>query len=191
MNQDAGLVGMGVGTASTRYYCLGLATNRVVLYRWAGGNTLLFSDPVTVRQTNIVLCFALTRHNSQAIVTIRVEDRTAPGTVLYQTNYRDLAPVLSGNSVGLVVEPKPALPASDASAAFDNFTKRTYDVARVGVERALRLSWPDTGMNFTLERASSLEGPWLPVQSSEVPGMHYFTVPTSATKEFYQLQQAP
>ena len=41
----------------------------------------------------------------------------------------------------------PKLQASDASAAFDNFTKRTYEVPRVGVERALRLSWADTGMN--------------------------------------------
>ena len=76
-------------------------------------------------------------------------------------------------------------------ATFDNLELRTYEVSQIGYERALRLFWPDTGMNFLVEGASSPEGPWLPVQSSEIPGMHYFTIPMGAQQEFFQLQQAP
>lgn len=93
--------------------------------------------------------------------------------------------------MGLVVEPKPELRVSDASAAFDNFTRRTYDVPAIHVERVLRLYWPDTGLIFIPEWAPSLEGPWLPVQGSEFPGMRYLDVPTSGTQGFYKLRLAP
>ncbi|MHB9007047.1 MAG: hypothetical protein ACYDC1_08945 [Limisphaerales bacterium] len=123
MNQDASYLGFGAGTGQTRFYQLQLASDSVSLYRWTatGGNVLLFSDPAIVRQTNIVLCFALTRHQSQAVVTIRVADRTVPGTVLYERNYLDVSPFLSGNNAALGVAPKPELQASDASASYDNF----------------------------------------------------------------------
>ena len=193
MNQDAGYVGLGAGTSQTRFYQLQLASDSVSLYRWTatGGNVLLFSDPAIVRQTNIVLCFALTRHQSQAVVTIRVEDRTAPGTVLYEKNYLDVSPFLSGNNAVLGVAPNWELQASDASASFDNFGRRAYEVPPVGIERTVRLSWPSTGMNFAVEAAPTVQGPWLPVQDPVLPGLEQKAVPANDLMMFFRLQQAP
>jgi hypothetical protein len=193
MNQDASTVGIGVGTSSTRYYQVQLARDSLLLYRWtaAGGPELLLSDPVSVRQTNIVLCFALTRRQSQAVVTIRVLDRAAPGAVLYQTTYLDLAPYLEGNSMALGVVPNSALSHPDVSATFDNFKLLTYEVPQVAYERALRFSWPATGQNFGVEGAPTVQGPWLPLQDPVLPGLERMSVPQNDSMKFFRLKQVP
>jgi hypothetical protein len=78
-----------------------------------------------------------------------------------------------------------------AFATFDNLEFRTYEVPQVSCERTLRLSWHDTGMNFVVEGASDPNGPWTPVQSPEIPGVRYLTVPTSAPHQFFRAEQAP
>ena len=82
------------------------------------------------------------------------------------------------------------LPAAEAT--FDNFELRTYEVPQVGIERAVRLTWPaPTGMNYAVEGGPTVQGPWLPVQESAMPGMKQMTVPASVLMQFFRLRQAP
>lgn len=46
-------------------------------------------------------------------------------------------------------------------------------------------------MNFGVEAAPSVNGPWLPVQDSMPPGFQQMTVPQSGPMQFFHLRQAP
>jgi hypothetical protein len=191
MNQDASGLGLGVGTASQRFYVFKFLGDSVSLDRWAGSTATLFRDSVTLRQTNVVLSFALTRRQSKAVVTIRVLDKGAQDAILYQKIFPDNTPYLSGNNAVLAVVPKPGLPSSVVTATFDNFEQLTYEVPQVAIERAARLTWPDTGMNFDIEVAPTVQGPWLPFEDSVPPGMQQLTVPSAKSAEFFRLRLAP
>lgn len=175
----------------------------------------------SIKDANIVLSLALTpvgnnvflagkvldKNNGTAIAQVLATDTPASDPTLSAS---ELAAVTGGRiwSGGIVTDSiGPPFTSGDAPlislhqesdfapvtafATFDNLQLRTYELPQVGYERALRVFWPDTGANFGLERAPSLNGPWMPVQNSEIPGMRYLTVPTSAPQEFFQLHQAP
>jgi len=76
-------------------------------------------------------------------------------------------------------------------ATFDNLELRTSEIPPVSVERAVRLTWPATGMNYAVEAASSVQGPYLPFQDLATPGVNQLTVPVSDLMRFFRLQQAP
>lgn len=78
-----------------------------------------------------------------------------------------------------------------AEATFDNLELRTHEVPQVGIERAVRLIWPATGLNYAVEGAPTVQGPWLPVQESDIPGVQTMTLPLSGPAQFFRLQQAP
>ncbi|HEV2209728.1 MAG TPA: hypothetical protein VG167_13195 [Verrucomicrobiae bacterium] len=194
MNQDAAGVGLGVGTSNTRYYMLGLARQSINLYRFTANNGRfepLLNDPVTVKQTGIVLSFALTRRQSQASITVRVIDGAAPNDVLYQTNLLDSAPYLDGDNVVLAVAPDPELPSSNAAVTFDNLVRRVYEIPSVAIQRAVRLQWPATGTSYVVEGARYVEGPYLPVQDSNSPGFEQRIFPQDHLMEYFRLRQAP
>jgi hypothetical protein len=138
-----------------------------------------------------VLSLAQTRRQSKAVVTIRLLDKGAQDAVLYQTNFLDNTPYLSGDAVALAVVPKPGLPSSVITATFDNFEHGTYEVPQVAIERAARVTWPDTGMNFAVEAAPTVQGPWLPVNDQLPPGMQQMTAPANGSMMFWRLIQAP
>jgi hypothetical protein len=138
-----------------------------------------------------VLSLAQTRRQSKAVVTIRLLDKGAQDAVLYQTNFLDNAPYLSGNNVALAVVPKPGLPSSVITATFDNFEQGTYEVPQVAIERAVRITWPDTGMNFAVEAAPTVQGPWLPVNDQLPPGVQQMTAPANEVMKVVRLRQAP
>jgi len=191
MNQDASVVGLAVGSSSERFYVLKLLSDSVSLERWSAGTATLFRDSVTLQRTNVVLSFALTRRQSKAVVTIRVLDKGAQDALLYQKSVLDNTPYLSGDLVALAVAPKPQLASSVITATFDNFEQRTYEVPQVAIERAVRITWPDTGMNFAVEAASTVQGTYLPVNDQLPPGMKQMTFPANGSSMFYQLIQAP
>jgi hypothetical protein len=81
------------------------------------------------------------------------------------------------------------LPAAEVT--FDRFEMRTFEVPQIAIERAVQLSWPATGMNFAVEGAPTLQGPWLPLNNTSLPGMQQITVPVNKSAEFFRLQQVP
>ena len=62
---------------------------------------------------------------------------------------------------------------------------------QISVEPTVRLSWPGTGMNFGVEAAPTVNGPWLPVQDSVPPCFEQMTLPQSAPMQFFRLVRAP
>jgi hypothetical protein len=78
-----------------------------------------------------------------------------------------------------------------AEATFDNIEFRTYEVPQVALERAVRFTWPDTGMSYLFEAAPTVLGPWLPFQDSVLPGMQQMTAPANDIMKFFRLRQAP
>ena len=100
---------------------------------------------------------------------------------------------MSGNLIGLDIwqynydGQRPA-----AEATFDNLELRTSEVPGVSIERAVRLRWPaSVTLNYAVEGAPTLQGPWMPVQETTLPGMNQMTVPTSELMQFFRARQAP
>jgi hypothetical protein len=190
------------------------------------GSTLVIGTAVreTTTDNNVELVFAVTPVGSNVLLTGKVLDNN--GAVLGQVSWMDtpgkdasltasqvtnliggplwrdvgpdaaLTPWKSGNSVFLAVFQNSDGTALSSQATYDNIELRTREVPQVAVERALLVSWPDTGVNFSLERTSNLNSnidacAWLPVQNLESPGLRYVTVPMGATQEFFRLQEAP
>lgn len=182
--------------------------------------TFLSVDRLATRNINEVLVLALTPDGPNVILTARVLDKGNGGAVLYERGIVDTpasdpsldsaqiaaitgmtfptpvpdpsgAPWTSGNSpwIGVFQYTDGTLPAAEAT--FDNFELRTYEIPQVGIERAVQLAWPATGMNYAVEGGPTVQGPWLPVQESARPGMQQMTVPANGLMQFFRLRQAP
>jgi hypothetical protein len=77
-------------------------------------------------------------------------------------------------------------------AIFDNFVLRLHEVPPLGIAPAVQLSWPGpAGVNFAVEAAPTVLGPWLPVPALPMPCMQNSTVPLSQPAQFFRLRQAP
>jgi hypothetical protein len=100
-------------------------------------------------------------------------------------------PFTSGSTPLILVYQESDVAPVTAWATFDNLELRTYEVPQVAIERAARLTWPDTGMNFAVEAAPTVQGPWLPVQDPVLPGLEQKAVPANDLMKFFRLQQAP
>ena len=182
--------------------------------------SMLACEKVALRNTNVVLALALTRVNPNLVITIRVLDKADPNTVLYQHSVVDspsadptlttaqfqaltgmrwldldpdgkAAPYTSfGVVLGVFQYTDGEQPAP--TAIFDNLELRTSEVPGIGIERAVRLAWPASAtINYAVEGAPTVQGPWLPVQELPMPGMQQVTVPTSEAAKFFRLRQAP
>ena len=191
------------------------------LWKWAGSGFAIFAcDEITVRNTNVILTLALTRVHPNLVITASVLDKANPNTVLYQRRVMDtpnadptLSPGQFEDSTGMsLVDVQPdytgtpftsflavlgVFQCTDGAqpaprAVFDNFELRTSEIAPIGIERAVRLSWPvSAAINYAVEAAPTVLGPWLPVQELEMPGLQKLTVPLSQQAEFFRLRQAP
>ena len=185
-----------------------------------GGSSIFACDKAAIRNTNVVLALALTRVQPNLVITARVLDKADPNTVLWQStvvdtpgvdptlnaaqfqaltgmNWRDLSPDAAGapfTSFGALLGvfqyndgTKPAF-----LATFDNLELRTSEVPGIGIERAVRLSWPASAtLNYAVEGAPTLQGPWLPVQDTTVPGVSQMTTPAGGSMQVFRLRQSP
>ncbi len=79
----------------------------------------------------------------------------------------------------------------EALAVFDNVELGTYDLPRISIQPAVRLSWPATAMNFAVESAPAADGPWLPAQDPLPPGFQQMNLPQNYLMQFFRLRQAP
>ena len=46
-------------------------------------------------------------------------------------------------------------------------------------------------MNFGVEGAPTVQGPWLPVQEPAIPGVQTLNLPANDIMKFFRLRQAP
>ncbi len=79
----------------------------------------------------------------------------------------------------------------ELAVTYDNLELRTSEIPPVRVERAVRLSWPTSSINSSVEAAPTPRGPWLPVLDPAKPGMQQMTVLADSAAQFYRLIQAP
>jgi hypothetical protein len=180
---------------------------------------MFFYEKAQVPDTNVVLSMALTKAKTSVWVTARVCDKANPETVLYERSVVDTPGIdpsltsaelqdLSGMSLTLSPDITGAPFTGGAAligvfqynhdgqqpaavATFDNFEIRKYEVPSVGIARAVRLTWPATGMNYSVEAAPTVLGPYAPVQELSLPGMQQMTLPASEPAQFFRLIQSP
>ncbi len=192
----------------------------VELAKWTGvGAAVFFFDHQTIKNTNVVLSLALTRTDPNLVLTARVLDKDNQEAVLYQrtvvdtpqadptlTSTQFLAlsgmalnivpdvigrPVTDGDRVWLAAWQYTDGNQPEAAVSYDNLETRTTEVPSTGIERAVRLNWPTTGLNYAAQWAPTPQGPWQPVPDQTIPGMNQMTVPASTAMQFFRLIQAP
>jgi len=185
------------------------------------GNACFLVDKVTTKTTDVVLVLALTPVGQNVVVTAKVLDKAdgavlhqssvvdtpASDPALTRDEVAQLtggillddlrsdpsgAPWTSGVAFLLGVFQNTDGTLSAAEATFDNFELRTYEVPPVGIERTVQLTWPaPAGMNYAVEGAPTVQGPWLPIDDVATPGLKQMTVPANDIMKFFRLQQAP
>jgi len=182
--------------------------------------TMFSYEKAQVPDTNVVLALALTRVNTNVVVTVRALDKGNPPTVLYEHSVVDTpnadpaltsvellslsgmelalspdlrgAPFTSGGGIIGVFQYNYDGQQPAAVATFDNLELRKYEVPPLGIGRAVRLTWPaPASVNWAVEGAPTVQGPWLPASELEMPGMKQMTVPAVGLNQFFRLRQAP
>jgi len=85
-----------------------------------------------------------------------------------------------------------AVPPPEMEITYDNLELRISEIPTVSMERAVRLSWPASAtIDYAVEGAPTVQGPWLPVRDLATPGMEQMTVPANSAAEFFRVVQAP
>ena len=221
LGQTAAGAGLALYHTSSQAYYLGVGRNSIEILKEEGlGMAHLRVAQASIKDTNIVLSLALTPVGGNVVVTGKVLDKN-DGAVIAQVVATDTpasdptlsasevaqltggrtwqdcvpdpsgAPYTSGIAPLIVVTQDSDVAPLTAMATFDNLELRTYEVPPVGIQRAVQLTWPASGMNFAVEGAPSVQGPWLPVQNVEMPGMQQMTAPANDIMKFFRLRQAP
>lgn len=81
---------------------------------------------------------------------------------------------------------------SPAEATFDNFELRTSEVPQVAVERAVRLTWPESALGtFGVEGAPTALGPFRLLQTPTWPGLQQLTFPATGDGQYFRLREMP
>jgi hypothetical protein len=102
------------------------------------------------------------------------------------------APILSGSGGGVSVSLFPDDHQPPVCATWDNFALQMQEVPPIAIGRSVRLTWPaPAGVNYGVEAAPTVQGPWLPVQELEMPGLQKLDVPQTKQAEFFRLRQTP
>ncbi len=185
-----------------------------------GAWAILSCEKATVGGTNLVLALALTRVQTNLVITARVVGNHGQGDVLFQRSVVDTpladpsltwaqfeavtgirlgwskdqkgTPVFAGDRVGLEIFQNNNGTKPEATATFDNLELRRYEIPPVGVERAVRLTWPESAAaDFGVEYAPAAQGPWLPLNNPTWPGFKHITVPSTGDMQFFRLREMP
>jgi hypothetical protein len=187
--------------------------------KWMFPDKIVFAlENTTLPSTDILLSGAMTRAGSDLILTARLLDKANPNLVLQEISAIDTplrdptlntaqvealtnahadcppdrigAPYLYGNRYFLGVirhTGGTALPAAEAT--FDNLELRTYEVPPLGIERAVRLTWPASAtVDFAVEGSPTVNGPWLPLTDQSLTGLKQMTVPANGDMQFFRLR---
>jgi hypothetical protein len=206
---------------SAQAYFVVVGRNSIAIAKEEGlGMAFFCGVQATIKDTNIVLSLALTRVGANVVLTGKVlnkdngaviaqavaTDTQASDPTLSASELAQLTgdrvwqrivtdpvgpPFTSGSAPLILVYQESDVAPVTAWATFANLELRTYEVPQVAMERAARLTWPDTGMNFGVEAAPTVQGPWLPVQDPVLPGLEQKVFPANDLMKFFRLQQAP
>jgi len=192
----------------------------VELAKWVGsGAAVFFYDHQAIKNTNVVLSLALTRTDPNLVLTARVLDKDNQETVLYQRSFVDTpqadptltsaellalsgmnltilpdiadAPITYGDRVYLGIWQYTDGTQPEADVTYDNLQMRTTEIPTLSIERAVRVIFPATGLNYAAEWAPTLDGPWQPVPDQTIPGMNQMTLPASSVTQFIRVVQRP
>ncbi len=192
----------------------------IELVKWVGsGAAVFFCDPQAIKNTNVVLSLALTRTDPNLTLTARVLDKDNQEAVLYQKTVVDTpqadatltsdeflartglklaivpdiadTPIIAGDRVYLAAWQYTDGNQPQAHVTYDNLEMRTTEIPPIGIERALRLSWPAVGLNYLPQWGPTPNGPWQPVQDQTIPGMNQITIPASGTMGFIRIIEGP
>ena len=182
--------------------------------------TFWCDNTVQLPATNVTLSLALTPDQENIIITTRVLDKNRPNALVFERSFVDTPQVdaslttseyraLTGiTTVTLSPDPGPPIRAGMAKglgvfqfsdghqppvhAIFDNFVLRLHEVPPLGIAPAVQLTWPaPAGVYYAVESAPTVQGPWLPVQELQIPGLQKLTIPQSRPAEFFRLRGAP
>lgn len=204
-----------------RAYYVVVGPNSLGIAKEAGGGMAVFRGAqASLKERKLALSLALTPVGENVILTGKALDKDT-GAVIAQVAATDTPasdPTLSGSELAeltggrvwpdistdpvgppytegsaaliLVYHESDVTPVT-ASATFDNLELRTYEVPQIGVQPALRLTWPSTGLSFGLEAAPTVNGPWLPVIDGAQSGLQQTIVPADGPMKFFRARQAP
>jgi hypothetical protein len=202
-------------------YLVTLGQDTVSLGKYVSDTTLFWWDnSVHLPRTNVVLYMALTRDKANLIITVRVLDKANQNAVLFVRSFVETPGVDPSVTTGefrtnsgittmtLVSDPGPPVFSGDygyvgvfqftdghqppVEAIFDNFLLRLHDEPPLNIARAVQLTWTSpAGVNYRVWAAPTVEGPWLPVQELEMPGMQKLTVPASGAAQFFRVLEGP
>ena len=222
MNENADMAALCTGNTNTMGIYLFLKWRDFVgVGKWVGNHVALLSfEAAPVKNTNVVLVLAQTLVNDKVVLITRLLDKDNGDAVLFQRVVGDTpaadptvssaqvaalsgmqltvgvdiagTPYTNGNVVDLESWQYNNGSRAMAEVTFDNLELRTSDIPPVGIEGAVRLSWPlSATLNYVVEAAPTLQGPWLPVQNTAVPDLQQMTVPANDIMGFFRLRQSP
>jgi hypothetical protein len=178
---------------------------------------VLCGDQMTIRNTNVVLSLAMTRVQTNLVLTARVLDKDNQLAVLYQRSVVDTpqadpslttaevealtgmrlllspdprgSPLFSGDALNLEIFQYNDGAQPAAEGTFDNLELRTYEIPQIGIAQAARLTWPASAtVDFAVEYAPTVNGPWLPLNDQSLPGFKQMTVPANRDMQFFRLR---
>jgi hypothetical protein len=212
---------LGSTISGWKMYAFSKGRDCLEVAKWssAAGYAIFLHERAVIKNSNVVLALALTRVDPNVVLTARVLDKENGDAMLFQRSVVDTPKVdhtltsaeylaLSGMKISVQPDNGPpfssgnyvcmsALQYTDGNqpemeVTYDNFELRTSEIPPVTLERAVRLSWPaSTTINHTVEGASEVNGPWLPVQDWTTPGMNQMTVPVDEFMKIFRLRQGP
>jgi hypothetical protein len=216
---DSAVLAFAVQPSGPNYVLLKGHSWLILLKQNGAAVAALCGHNVATPDTGVVMSLALTGAGENNVLAARIFDKADPRILIHELTYLDtpasdavlssqeIAELVGASLSGFGSDPGAAWKTGQrvwlgvwqntdgtkpaAEAAFDNLELRTYEVPQVGIERAVRLSWPAMGMNYAVEGAPTLQGPWMPVQDTAVPGMNQMTAPASDIMGFFRLRQAP
>jgi hypothetical protein len=177
----------------------------------------LFLEKAPIKNTNIVLVLAMTRADTNMILHARILDKDNANATIYERTVVDTPQIdptvssaqfeavtgqrsllnndvkrevlTSGDAVNLEFGQYSDGNSPAAEVTFDNVELRTYEVPMVGIERAIRLTWPASAtVDFAVEYAPTVNGPWLPLNEQSSPGFKQMTVPANGDMQFFRLR---
>jgi len=201
-------------------YSIAVGHDFVAISKWVGAWAVFSCEKATVEGTNVVLALALTRVQTNLVITARVVGNHGQGDVLFQRSVVDTpladpclttaqfeavtgmrfgwskdqkgTPVFAGDRLDLEIFQNNDGTKPEATATFDNLELRRYEIPPVGVERAVRLTWPESAVaDFGVEFAPRAVGPWLPLNNPTWPGLKQLTVPATSDMQFFRLREMP
>ena len=218
MSESTSVVFPGATSISAgREYVIGLGRGYVAIGKLVSGPAMFSCDKTTIKTTNVVLVLALTRVGANLVVTARVLDKDNQEAVLYERSVVDTPqvdptltaaeiealtgmrlqwwkdakepPLFFGDSFHLEIFQYTDGTRPAAEATYDNLEVRTYEIPQVGMERTVQLTWPaPAGMNYAVEGAPTVSGPWLPLNELLSPGLNQMTVPANRDMQFFRVR---